>query len=488
MEKPADHKLRRGVRLRLKAALLLIPFVVLTVVVTGITSTFTTRAALTRVATRLMAYKAEQLLGFASSQWALLDELGFDEEPEYRDVATSAIESYARSLLRSESEIIFALDAEGEIVMSTGELDLSGDDREALSQVRQRERPGWFETRFGGTARVGQYFDFEPFGWSFYVTEVANSFYTEIRQITYQQIVILLVATAAALLLVWLFARYLGSPIEQVTAAMRHIREANDLSRRVPVPYADEIGVLASEFNDMVASLDTSYRKLRESVTAEQTARRDAAEREYETLLILGRSTEYKDFETGVHLVRVGTMASRLAELAGYDTAFCDLLYHAAPLHDVGKIGIPDRVLLKPGPLDTEERAVIEQHPVIGHRILSTAKSRYLQEGATIALTHHERWDGTGYPGGLRAESIPSSGRVVAVIDVLDALTSKRPYKRAWSFDEALEEIARGRGTQFEARLTDLLLEHAEEFAGIRSEMPDEHGVPPYGDEDPPSA
>jgi putative two-component system response regulator len=139
----------------------------------------------------------------------------------------------------------------------------------------------------------------------------------------------------------------------------------------------------------------------------------------------------------------------------------------------VGKIGIPDRVLLKPGPLDTEERAVIEQHPVIGHRILSTAKSRYLREGATIALTHHERWDGAGYPGGLKAEMIPSSGRVVALIDVLDALTSERPYKRDWSFDDALAEIERGRGTQFEARLTDVLLEHAEEFARIRTDMPD---------------
>jgi HD-GYP domain-containing protein (c-di-GMP phosphodiesterase class II) len=420
-----------------------------------------------------MAYKAEQLLGFASSQWALLDELGFEEEPQYRTAATAAIESYARSLLRSETELIFALDAGGEVVMTTGELGLDEEGRSALLDIGDREQPGWFEARFGGAGRVGQHFRFEPFGWSFYVTEVANSFYTEIRQITYQQLVILVVATAAALILVWLFARYLGSPIEQVTAAMRHIRESNDLSRRVPVPYADEIGVLANEFNEMVASLDTSYRRLRESVAAEQAARRDAAEREYETLLILGRSTEYKDFETGVHLVRVGMMAARLAELAGYDTEFCDLLYHAAPLHDVGKIGIPDRVLLKPGPLDTEERAVIEQHPVIGHRILSTAKSRYLREGATIALTHHERWDGAGYPGGLKAEMIPSSGRVVALIDVLDALTSERPYKRDWSFDDALAEIERGRGTQFEARLTDVLLEHAEEFARIRTDMPD---------------
>lgn len=473
MHDAADHSLRRGVRLRLKAALLLIPFVVLSIVVTGLTSTFTTRAALTRVATRLMAYKAEQLLGFASSQWALLDELGLDGEPEYIDAATSAIESYAATLLRSDSEVIFATNAEGEIVMSTGEVEIGPDGRGALREISARGRPGWFEASLGGDARVGQYFSFEPFGWSFYVTERADAFYTEIRQITVQQLIILVVAAVAGLLLVWLFARYLGSPIEQVTAAMRHIRESNDLSRRVPVPYADEIGVLAGEFNNMVASLDTSYQRLRESAEAEREARQEASEREYETLLILGRSTEYKDFETGVHLVRVGTMASLLARRAGYDEEFCDLLYHAAPLHDVGKIGIPDSVLLKPGPLDPQERAVIERHPVIGHQILGSARSRYLREGATIALTHHERWDGTGYPGGLATENIPASGRVVALIDVLDALTSDRPYKQAWTFDAVMEAIAAGSGTQFDPLLTDTLLQHREEFARLRQNMPD---------------
>lgn len=477
MHDAADHSLRRGVRLRLKAALLLIPFVALSIVVTGLTSTFTTRAALTRVATRLMAYKAEQLLGFASSQWALLDELGLDAEPEYVDAATSAIESYAATLLRSDSEVIFATDADGRVVMTTGEIEIGPADRSVLQEIGSSERPGWFEASIGGDARVGQQFSFEPFGWSFYVTERADAFYTEIRRITVQQLIILIVAAVMGLLLVWLFARYLGSPIEQVTAAMRHIRESDDLSRRVPVPYADEIGVLAEEFNNMVASLDTSYQRLRESAVAEREAREEADEREYETLLILGRSTEYKDFETGVHLVRVGTMASLLARLAGYDEEFCSLLYHAAPLHDVGKIGIPDRVLLKPGPLDEEERAVIERHPVIGHQILGNAKSRYLREGATIALTHHERWDGSGYPGGLSGENIPASGRVVAIIDVLDALTSDRPYKHAWSFDEAMGAVSAGSGTQFDPALTDALEKHSEEFARLRADMPDRsHG------------
>lgn len=470
----AEHRLRRGARLRVKAALLLIPFVVLSVVVTGLTSTFTTRAALTRIATRLMAYKAEQLLDFASSQWALLDELGFAGDPEYVDAATSAIESYANSLLRSDTEIIFATDSAGNVVMSTSELSLDESSAERLREISAGSAPGWFEAEIGEQSRVGQHFGFEPFGWTFFVTEVADSFYTEIQQITLQQVMIVVFVAAAGFLLVWLFARYLGSPIEQVTAAMRHIREANDLSKRVPVLYADEIGVLAEEFNNMVASLDTSYQRLRDSAEAERAARQQAADREYETLLILGRSTEYKDFETGVHLVRVGTMAARLAELTGEEVEFRDLLYHAAPLHDVGKIGIPDRVLLKPGPLDSEERAIIEQHPVIGHRILSTANSRYLQEGATIALTHHERWDGKGYPGGLAGTRIPASGRIVAIIDVLDALTSERPYKSAWSFEDALSAIEAGAGTQFDPRLVAVLLDHGEEFARIRGEMPDQ--------------
>jgi putative two-component system response regulator len=146
------------------------------------------------------------------------------------------------------------------------------------------------------------------------------------------------------------------------------------------------------------------------------------------------------------------------------------MLRHASPMHDVGKIGIPDRVLLKPGKLDPDEWEVMKTHAAIGADLLSGSKSPLVQMAATIALTHHERWDGTGYPYRLHGEGIPLVGRIAAVCDVFDALTSERPYKRAWPVEESLEEIRRGAGTHFDPALVTLFDANIAEILTIRAQ------------------
>ncbi|HZO62284.1 MAG TPA: diguanylate cyclase, partial [Gaiellaceae bacterium] len=168
---------------------------------------------------------------------------------------------------------------------------------------------------------------------------------------------------------------------------------------------------------------------------------------------------EFRDVETGRHTERMGHYCSLLARRLGMDDEHCELVRVASGLHDIGKIGIPDSVLLKAGELTPAERAVVERHAEIGHSILAGSSSRLLSLAATIALTHHERYDGSGYPSGLAGEEIPLEGRIAAVADVFDALISDRPYRPAVTPDEAYQTMLTGRGTQFDPRVLDLLPE-----------------------------
>lgn len=172
-----------------------------------------------------------------------------------------------------------------------------------------------------------------------------------------------------------------------------------------------------------------------------------------ETLQRLALAAEYRDDDTGLHTKRVGTNAACIARAMGLPGAQVDLLLLAAPLHDVGKIGITDAILLKPGKLTDEEFATMKEHTSIGGKMLSGSSSPWLQLAEEIALTHHERWDGKGYPCGLRGEAISLPGRIVAVADVFDALTHERPYKKAWPEAEAIAEIERQSGSQFDPRV-----------------------------------
>lgn len=188
----------------------------------------------------------------------------------------------------------------------------------------------------------------------------------------------------------------------------------------------------------------------------ERTAALEAAQ--METLERLARAAEYRDDDTGQHTQRVGTMVARLAQCFDMSPVEIERLRWAAPLHDLGKIGIPDSILLKPGKLDPPEFDVIKKHTHIGAGILAGSQSARLSLAELIALTHHERWDGFGYPHGLRGAAIPIEGRLVAVADVFDALTHARPYKPAWPLNDALREITRQREQQFDPLAVDALL------------------------------
>ena len=188
----------------------------------------------------------------------------------------------------------------------------------------------------------------------------------------------------------------------------------------------------------------------------------------------LGRAAEYKDNETGMHVMRMSHYSKVLALAYGFSEARADTLLHAAPMHDIGKIGIADSIMLKPGKLTDEEFAVMKTHPQIGAEILGEADSELLKIAKSVALTHHEKWDGSGYPAGLSGEDIPVEGRIVAVADVFDALTSKRPYKDAWSVERTLEVMREQKGRHFEPRLVDLLEENLDEILQIKARWKDE--------------
>jgi len=178
-----------------------------------------------------------------------------------------------------------------------------------------------------------------------------------------------------------------------------------------------------------------------------------------ETVRRLSMAVEFRDEDTGAHIERIGRFSTLLAEHIGMPADFCERLGHAAPLHDVGKVAIPDAILLKPGPLTTEERAIVETHAEEGHRLVRGSSSSILDMAATIALSHQEKWDGSGYPRGLRGESIPIEGRIVAVADVFDALTSDRVYRKAFSIEDAVQMMREQRGRHFDPVLLDAFME-----------------------------
>ncbi|TSE25876.1 Cyclic di-GMP phosphodiesterase response regulator RpfG [Tepidimonas sediminis] len=183
----------------------------------------------------------------------------------------------------------------------------------------------------------------------------------------------------------------------------------------------------------------------------------------------LGRAAEYRDEETGHHILRMSHMAAHLARTVGWDDAAVELMLHAAPMHDIGKIGIPDAVLLKPGRFEPHEWEIMKTHATIGAQLLDGDDSDLLRMARDIAWTHHEKWDGSGYPRGLAGEDIPEAGRIVALADVFDALTSARPYKRAWPVEEAVALLREQRGRHFEPRLVDAFLDELPAMLAIRA-------------------
>lgn len=188
----------------------------------------------------------------------------------------------------------------------------------------------------------------------------------------------------------------------------------------------------------------------------------------------LANATRFKDPETENHIIRVGLYCRVMAKYLGWDDEEAELIKLAAPMHDIGKVGVPDHILLKPGKLTDEEWVVMRKHTEFGNEILRDSESRLLQVAAIAALQHHEKWNGKGYPSGKRENEISIYGRLTAIADVFDALTSRRHYKEAWTYEDTLELIKEEKGEHFDPDLVDIFAEHYDEFIKIKSEYKDE--------------
>jgi putative two-component system response regulator len=195
-----------------------------------------------------------------------------------------------------------------------------------------------------------------------------------------------------------------------------------------------------------------------------------------EVIRSLGRVAEFRDNETGMHIIRMSKYSKLIALEAGLGDQISDLILNASPMHDIGKVGIPDEILLKPGKLSPMEWSIMKTHTIIGGRVLSAkSECELIQMAKSIALNHHEKWDGSGYPNGLKEEEIPFEARIVAVADVFDALLSKRPYKEPWSKESALDELRKGKGLHFEPLLVDLFCDVQPQVDEIIEEYSDEN-------------
>lgn len=220
----------------------------------------------------------------------------------------------------------------------------------------------------------------------------------------------------------------------------------------------------AAQMERMVADFGRMYRERNEAL-------QEVAQAHHEALLRLARAAEFRDDDTGVHIVRLGVLAGELARLLGEPESFADLLRRAAPMHDVGKIGVADAVLKKPGRLTPEERLLMNHHPRMGADILGRSRIPLFQLAAEVALSHHERYDGNGYPERLAGDRIPLSGRIVAVVDFFDALTMDRCYRPAYDDAKALEMLQAERGLAFDPRVVDCFLKHAGRMIELRDRV-----------------
>ena len=212
------------------------------------------------------------------------------------------------------------------------------------------------------------------------------------------------------------------------------------------------------------------YRNLMSNIALRQKV----TDAQAEVLNRLCGAIECRSKETGTHIRRIALYSRQLGTLLGLPAEQLDLLEAGAPMHDIGKVATPDHILNKPGPLTEEEWEVMRRHPEEGYKLLTDTQFAVMQTGADIARSHHEKWNGSGYPHGLAGEAIPLFGRIVAIVDVFDALLSKRAYKEAWSLERVATDMLALRGSHFDPRLTDLLLDHLDLFHSIYSSHPDQ--------------
>ena len=241
-----------------------------------------------------------------------------------------------------------------------------------------------------------------------------------------------------------LFMGALSLGVVAITALLVLIAKSDESRTLLSVAVLVEIVAIGAGFAQVGGSLIETLARVAENQT--------------EILDRLAGATEFRDDDSGRHTQRVGELAARIADALHLPRARIELIRRAAPLHDVGKIGVPDGILFKPGKLTERETAIIRSHTLIGSRLLAGGHSDIVKMAERIARSHHERWDGTGYPDGLKGNAIPLEARIVAVADVFDALRSDRPFRKAWSLEMVLDEIRRLRGRHFDPAVVDAFL------------------------------
>lgn len=266
----------------------------------------------------------------------------------------------------------------------------------------------------------------------------------------------------------YFIATYLIKPIITLSNTAKKITRTRDYTQQVDIKRDDEIGKLSFAFNTMISGMDHALNEITD-------LNQEIEETQREVVFTMGSIGESRSKETGNHVKRVAEYSRLLALYYGLSEDEAEMLKQASPMHDIGKVAIPDAVLNKPGRFDEEERRIMDTHAALGYEMLKHSNRTLLQAAAIVAYEHHEKWDGNGYPRGLRGEEIHIYGRITALADVFDALGSDRVYKRAWDDEKIFTLFKEERGRHFDPQLIDIFFEHLDEFLAIRETFKDIH-------------
>ncbi len=266
----------------------------------------------------------------------------------------------------------------------------------------------------------------------------------------------------------YFIATYLIKPVITLSNTAKHITRTQDYTEQVDIKRDDEIGELSEAFNTMIGGMDHALNEI-------TNLNREIEETQREVVFTMGSIGESRSKETGNHVKRVAEYSRLLALYYGLDEDEAEMLKQASPMHDIGKVAIPDAVLNKPGRFDEEERRIMDTHAALGYEMLKHSNRPLLQAAAIVAYEHHEKFDGTGYPRGLSGESIHIYGRITALADVFDALGSDRVYKKAWEDERIFALFREERGKHFDPKLIDIFFDHLDEFLAIRETFKDIH-------------
>jgi len=397
---PEKHVLGLSARL----LFFIIPVISGSLLISGFVTDLYADRGVKKVMNRLMEYKAEDLIRHTSSQWNLLLENELQEDPAYLESLKTSVRTYSITMLQEQGEWILAVDEGMNIVFSVGAPVQDAVLLESVGKNLTGESGDvWIDGDFGGEKRVGYGFFLPALGWTVYITELQKTFFADLNFIRWNSIIMVLLTAIISSLFIYYYVRRSMRPLNTVITDMKDIVRNRNFEKRVVPVQNDEVGELAREFNLMSDYLDRAMTRLKNTARSEIETRIEIRNRERETLEVLSRVSDHKDPETARHTSRVGMYASLLSELRGDSPEEADLMRWSVPLHDIGKVGIPDAILLKNGTLSRKERLIMEKHVIIGYEVLKDSASPILRAGADIAISHHERWDGSGYPGGWTA-------------------------------------------------------------------------------------